>query len=56
MKLHILNKVLGLGIIALGFTAYYIKTKAEQLFSTAKYFAQTVIRPTDLFQDHLHSC
>ena len=32
---------------------YYIKTKAEQLFSTAKYFAQTVIRPTDLFQDHL---
>lgn len=32
---------------------YYVKTKAEQLFYTAKYFAQTVIRPTDLFQDHV---
>ena len=32
---------------------YYVKTKAEQLFSTAKSFAQTVIRPTDLFQDSL---
>ena len=32
---------------------YYIKTKAEQLFYTTKYFAQTVIRPTDLFQDHI---
>ena len=32
---------------------YYAKTKAEQLFSTAKSFAQTVIKPTDLFQDSL---
>lgn len=32
---------------------YYIKTKAEQLFSTAKYFAQTVIKPSDLFQDRV---